>query len=255
MRRDERLRSYPLEEITVRSGGDGRTVEAYAAVFDVPAPISDRDGDYLEQIHRSAFDRTIAHRGDRPWPVFFNHGLTLHGTPSELDSMPIGASIERPRVDSRGVFTVSRYGIGDRADAALEAIRSGAITAQSFSGRFTDSKPKVPRGGFRVAADGSRTLVTRTEVAMTEYGPAVFAAYPEAEITGIRAQLAEMLTGEQLAYLMSLATPLDGDPAGRTDTPDSSGLVAEDPQPELHSGRHLHDYLSLRKLAREKGVL
>lgn len=250
------VRSFPLEDISIRSGGDGRTVEAYAAVFNVPVPISDRDGQYLEQIHEGAFTRTLAHRGDKPWPVLFNHGLTLHGTPSELDSMPIGASIEPPRVDSRGVFTVSRYNRGDRADAALEAIRSGAITAQSFSGSFLDSKPKVPRGGFRAAADGTLRLVTRMEVGLREYGPAVFASYPEAAITGVRNTLGGMLTEEQLAYLMSLATPLDGDPAERNGTPDDSGLAAEDPQPnQLHSGRHSHDDLSLRRLAREKGVL
>src|SRR5690349_1314009 len=32
-------RSYPLDDIRIRSGGDGRTVEAYAAVFDTPSEI------------------------------------------------------------------------------------------------------------------------------------------------------------------------------------------------------------------------
>ena len=50
-------RSYALDDITIRSG-DGRTVEAYAAVFDTPARIHDRQGHYLERIARSAFDAT-----------------------------------------------------------------------------------------------------------------------------------------------------------------------------------------------------
>ncbi|MDQ1248447.1 MAG: uncharacterized protein QG597_2819, partial [Actinomycetota bacterium] len=44
-------RSYALDDITIRSG-DGRTVEAYAAVFDTSAEIHDRQGHYLERIAR-----------------------------------------------------------------------------------------------------------------------------------------------------------------------------------------------------------
>ncbi len=239
------VRSYALLDISIRSGGDGRTVEAYAAVWDTPVRVVDLDGEYLEQIDRAAFNRTIEHRGDRPWPVLFNHGMTLHGTPSEVDTMPIGASVERPRADARGLVTVSRYHPGERADQALEAIRSGAITAQSFSGRFVRSDKNTPRRGWRAAVDGSLELVTRTEIAMREYGPAVFAAYPDAVITGVRALLGD----EQLAYLASLATPLDAGPA-RADTPGDPGPVAEDPPPG-RSGRHR--YQSLRRKAREEG--
>jgi phage head maturation protease len=117
-------RAYSLLDIHIRSGGDGRTVEAYAAVWDSPTQISDAHGDYMEEIDRRAFARTIAHRGDKPWPVLFNHGLTLHGTPSERGTMPIGVSVEPPRADARGLVTVSRYTPGDLADEALEAIRS-----------------------------------------------------------------------------------------------------------------------------------
>src|SRR6266700_1443429 len=38
-------RAATLEDISIRSSGDGRTVEAYAAVFDTPAEISDPDGE------------------------------------------------------------------------------------------------------------------------------------------------------------------------------------------------------------------
>lgn len=179
-------RSFPLLDISIRSGGDGRTVEAYAAVWDTPTKIHDQEGRYLEQIARTAFDETITVRGDKPWPVLFNHGLTVHGTPSDLDSMPIGASIEAPRVDSRGLVTVSRYHNSDRAEQALEAIRSGAVTAQSFSGRFGESSPKRPTGGYHPNRAGDLVLVTRSKVDMDEYGPAVFAAYPSAAIMGVR---------------------------------------------------------------------
>ena len=227
-------RSFPLLDISVRSGGDGRTVEAYAAVWDTPTPISDFEGQYEEQISRTSFDRTLAHRGDKPWPVIFNHGMTLHGTPSPLDSMPIGATVERPRSDGQGLLTVSRYHSGERADQALEAIKSGAISAQSFSGRFIASDQKKPRGGYRAAADGSLTRVTRTEIAMREFGPAVFAAYPSAAITGVRAQFAD-LSDEQLTTLLALATPLD--PAERTDTSGDLEIVADESALGGHSSR------------------
>ena len=79
-------RAFPLIDMAIRSDGDGRTVEAYAAVWDTPTKVSDIQGRYIEQMARTAFDQSIAERGDRPWPVLFNHGLTVHGTPSDTDS-------------------------------------------------------------------------------------------------------------------------------------------------------------------------
>jgi HK97 family phage prohead protease len=248
---DYTWRAYSLLDIHIRSGGDGRTVEAYAAVWDSPTQISDAHGDYLEQISPTAFNRTIANRGDRPWPVLFNHGLTLHGTPSERGTMPIGVSVEPPRADARGLVTVSRYNPGGLADEALAAIQSGAITAQSFSGRFLQSDKKTPRGGFRAASDGTLTLVTRQEIAMREYGPAVFAAYPEAAITGVRAALAAMLTDEQAAHLLALATPL-GDPDERAGTEPDGPPAAEAPPADGHAAR-LAQIRHLRLAARQKG--
>ena len=197
-------RAYALEDISIRAGGDGRTVEAYAAVWDTPVEIHDREGHYREQISRSAFDKTIRDRGDKPWPVIFNHGMTLYGTPSERGTVPIGASIERPRVETRGLVTVSRYHAGESADEVLEGIRSGAINSQSFSGKFIQSSSKAPRGGYRADRNGDLPLVTRTEIAMREYGPAVFAAYPTAAITGVRASLPP----DQLALLQILLPQL-----------------------------------------------
>lgn len=177
-------RSFPLDDIRIRSGGDGRTVEAYAAVFDTPTEIKDQDGHYHEVIGRSAFDKTIAERGNR-FGVFFNHGMTLHGTPSERHSMPIGTPIE-VRADTRGVLTVTRYNKTQLADEVLESINSGAITGQSFSGRMIQSSPR--RGPYR-ARGGELPVVTRTEIAMREYGPTPMPAYEDAAITNVRSLL------------------------------------------------------------------
>jgi len=122
------VRNYPLEDITIRSGGDGRTVEAYAAVFNVDTEIHDHQGQYLERISPQAFNRTIAHRGTS-FGVFYNHGLTLQGTPSERASLPIGTP-EEVRADSRGLYTVTRYNNTPLADEVLEAIRT------QHAGRF-----------------------------------------------------------------------------------------------------------------------
>lgn len=179
------LRSYPLLDLELRSDADGRTVDAYAAVFDELVEIHDGSGHYMERISPSAFDRTIAQRGTK-FGVFFNHGTTIYGTPSERYSMPIGTPVE-VRADGRGLFTRTRYNNTPVADEVLESIRTGAITGQSFSGRFLGSDPaKTPRGGFKRDADGNLTVVTRTEIALREYGPTPFPAYEAAAITGVR---------------------------------------------------------------------
>src|SRR6266568_7666268 len=62
--RAEYMRLYPLEDIHIlrsADGGDGRTVEAYAAVFGEPAEIQDHEGHYVEVIDPSAFNRAIDH--------------------------------------------------------------------------------------------------------------------------------------------------------------------------------------------------
>jgi HK97 family phage prohead protease len=254
-------RSYPLEDIKVRSGGDGRTVEAYASVFGTPAEIKDQDGHYNEVIGRSAFDKTIAERGLK-FGVFYNHGMTLHGTPSERHSMPIGTPIEI-RADQRGVLTVTKYNRTQLADEVLESIREGAITGQSFSGRMIQSSPGRPP--YR-ARNGTVPTVTRTEIAMREYGPTPLPAYEDAGIVGVRAllhayglgavdldELEEQDGIEALrAAVEALAsgradttndedvtepTTPDREPEAGTDTP-TVGAVTAEPEPEQghHSG-------------------
>jgi uncharacterized protein len=194
------VRSYPLEDIAIIKGGDGRTVEAYAAVFKTPAEIRDQDGHYMEEIDSSAFNRTIQNRRNR-FGVFYNHGLTIHGTPSDRGSVPIGTPVE-VRVDNVGVRTVTRYNRTVLAEEILESINSGSITAQSFTGRFMRSNPlRVPRA----TKGGKLPTVTRLEIDMREYGPTPFPAYAEAMITGVRAAL----TSGTSLWSRLARTPLD----------------------------------------------
>lgn len=187
-------RSFALDDISVRSGGDGRTVEAYAAIFNTAAPVRDQDGDYEEIIDPTCFNRAIERstRSKRPIPVLFNHGMTLFHTPSERDSAPIGVA-EEVRADQRGLFTRARFHKTSRADEILEAIRDGSITSYSFSGAFHRSDPHTPRGGYRKNRDGSLPTVRRMESTLREFGPATFPVYSGAEIVGVRAENAALM--------------------------------------------------------------
>jgi len=189
------FRTYELEDIhVVRSAqGDstGRLVEAYAAVFNVPAEIKDFEGHYLEQIDPAAFNKVLAdvsrsRAGFGSVKVFYNHGMTIHGTPSERGSMPIGTPVDI-RPESRGLLTLTRYSETPFADEILESIRNGAITAQSFTGRIVRSSPELGRGErqYRPRA-GSLTTVRRTELGLKEFGPTPVPAYSGAEMVGVR---------------------------------------------------------------------
>ncbi len=234
------LRTYALDDIRIRSDGDGRTVEAYAAVFDVPTPIHDRDGHYVEEIDPAAFAKTLADNGTR-FGVFYNHGLDIYGGAAAEFSKPIGVPVE-VRADAHGLWTVTRYARTQHADEVLELIKAGAITGQSFSGSFLRSDPaRAPRGGWRPDADGALRTVRRLEIRMREYGPAPFPAYAAAAIVGVRS------LRDLLPQLLA-ATPQE--PDQRADTTDPVAVITADtPEPPSHSDRHRH----LRRMARETG--
>lgn len=253
------VRSVALDDIRIRKGGTGRTVEAYAAVFNSPAEIMDADGHYEEVNAAAAFNRTIAHRQGR-FPVVYHHGMTLAGTASERGSVPIGVSVEA-RADSKGVLTVSEYSKTPLADEVLEAIRSGSVTAQSYGGRFLQSTPRKPLGGFRARPDSSLIRVTRLEVAMHEFGPTPFPAFADAAITGIRAQqiLGTLLAapvGQRLTLLEQLATPLgipedpDDTETGTPDDPDSATTTDDAQQHSSRSRYPLDIHIRMAKIVR-----
>ena len=242
-------RSFVLEDVSVKPG-DGRTVEAYAAVFNSPARVRDQDGEYEEVLDPSAFNRTLEHRrrakGGAAFPVLFNHGQTLFGTPSERYSVPIGVS-EEVRADGNGLFTRSRFHRTQAADEVLEAIKDGSITGYSFRGEFLRSDPLVPHGGFRKGRGGELKTVHRTEMTLDEYGPGTFPVYAGAEITGVRAAtLLSRFTPDEADRLVELfrsGTPVDSPDDG---TPSEEDPAADDP-PEGHSTRSLRQELQAER--------
>jgi HK97 family phage prohead protease len=193
--RSDFLRMYPLEDITIlrsADGGNGRIVEAYAAVFGQEAEIQDHEGHYTEVIDPAAFDTAIEfagrNKGGLPAnvKVLYNHGMTVQGTPSERGSMPIGVPLAI-RAEARGLLTRTEYNANALAEEVLENIRSGAITAQSFTGRIIRSDPQLRRGDrHRPDSAGNLRTVRRTKLGLREYGPVLWPAYSGAEILGVR---------------------------------------------------------------------
>lgn len=227
-------RSVPVEA-TVQS--DGRTVEAYAAVFDTPAEIRDHEGHYLESIGNGAFKRAINRakpQGGRDYwltSVFYNHGRTLHGTPSERYSAPIGVT-QHIEEDARGLLTVTRYADTDLGREILSLVRDGAIRAQSFTGQIVRSSPMLRRGQLRRAGADGLSKVTRTELGLTEYGPTPLPAYAEAEVVGVRSlDLSELLRSPDatraLRALLVSAPDQDSETTGAD--PDGSLAAADSP--------------------------
>lgn len=231
-------RSWALDGIEIMRAadghGDGRTVKAYATPFDVPTEITDANGHYMEVIDRTAFNRTLSHGIDRVG-VFYHHGLTIHGTPSDLGSIPIGSPIEI-RPDGKGLLTVTRYNQSPMAEGVLEAIRNGDIRGYSFRGRIYKSNPsRMPK-----QRSGSLPQVRRMELGLTEYGPTPTPAYRDASIEAIRSALQEILASTPQW------TP-DAPPA----TPDP-GPGAEDPPVIGHSVRLKR--LAFAQAVRERGI-
>ena len=103
-----------------------------------------------------------------------------------------------------------------------------------FRSRFTKSIRSHPDGRGR----GSLPLISRNEIDMREYGPAVFATYKEAAILGTRAEqfirtLLETPPDRRLDWLQQfegLTTPLADPEALTLGTPASGpAAVVEDP--------------------------
>jgi HK97 family phage prohead protease len=210
------LRSFAIDDLVVRSEGDGRTVEAYAAVFGQPAEIRDQYGHYYETIDRTAFDGVLK-RNVKP-KVMFNHARDIYGNPSDKWSAPV--AVHRTAVaDGRGLRVTSWYVNTPAGDEALELVRSGAVDGFSFSG-----KPNRSRTIAAARGEDLPTIV-RQELSLAEYGPAVFRAYDDARVLAMRSdQLADELAElprDQLAELVAVLRSRLPDLAdlGRSDTP------------------------------------
>ncbi len=249
-------RSYPLEGIEILSrakGGDGRTVEAYAAVFDVEQEIHDEHGAYREKNAHSAFNMTINSGAAMRALPLYHHGLNVvDGKPNPLGQVPLGSPLDI-RADGRGLLTVTRYNRTELADSVLEAIRAGDIRAQSYRGRIYKSNPmRVPK----VRRGEALPLVTRLELGLLDYGPTPRPYYDGASIVAVRAareifsDIAGLDEAEraELFRMMLATTRHEPEPATATANPAAG---TEEPR-DAHSGRK--ELLRLRAEAVFAGV-
>ena len=246
----EYFRTYELEDIhivrTAQGDSTGRLVEAYATAFNAPAEIQDFEGHYIEEIDPSAFNKVLAdigrsRAGFGKVKVMYNHGMTIHGTPSERGSMPIATPVSI-RPEARGLLTLARYSETPFADEVLENIRNGSITAQSFTGRIVRSDPQLRPGERHRPRGGQLPRVRRTELGLKEFGPTPFEAYSGAEILGVR---------------MSTPGALEADPEpdehDEALPPDEEAAAGEPPPPEgeAHLARY-HQHALYRLTSIEK---
>jgi hypothetical protein len=244
-------RVWPLEGIEIQRGGDGRTVTAYAAVFDTPTEIKDQYGHYTEDVDRAAFNRELTRsrpQGGRDYWLancFYNHGADLSGKPNALMSVPLGSPLDI-KPDGKGLLTVTRYNKSDLADSVLEAIRNGDIRSQSFRGRIYKSSPsRVPR-----ARGGELPHIRRMELGLTEYGPTPAAFYKDAEIVAVRAEqvahtLAQLPASEraELVRMLSHGAPFE-------DSPEAEAVASEvelDAEDSPIIGRSVRDMDDIRR--------
>jgi HK97 family phage prohead protease len=171
-------------------GGDGRTLEGYAATFDTPTRIDSWEGMFDEQIARGAFKRTLNAR----MPVLqFDHGHD-----ARTGSVPIGA-IEDLREDATGLYVRARLFDNAVVDPIRQAIEGGAIDGMSFRFRVTNDQ--------WMKRDGEVDMRTIREVELFELGPVVFPAY-ESTTVGVRSLLAQLESGDRAALIRELAAEL-----------------------------------------------
>ena len=102
-----------------KASNDGRTLEGYVAVFGSVARVSDRNGDFDEEIHPGVFDRYLR---ERSFPVMqFDHGKD-----PRVGSVPIGV-YEVFEPDRKGYFVRGRLLDNPVVEPVRQAIEAKAL--------------------------------------------------------------------------------------------------------------------------------
>lgn len=211
---DELLwRSY-TPDLSVRSDGDGRTIEGIVVPFGQVATVSDGGPAYREAFQKGAFARTINGRQDKV-KLLAHHNARVN---------PLGRSVAL-REDAAGLFGSFKVSKTAAGDEALELARDGAM--DSFSVGFGPQQ--------QVKRDG---VLWRTEVRLREVSLVTIPAYEGAMVTGVRSlsELSEEERAEWLRFfgehfdLRSLTPAKDPNEQGTSPEPahaeDSTGSTA-----------------------------
>lgn len=206
-------------------GGDGLTMEGYAAVFNSPTKIRDAQGTFSETILPGAFTRSLGERS----PVL----QWDHGRDPAVGTAPIG-DIQDLREDDTGLFVRARLYDHPSTGRVRMAIKGKSIKGMSF--RFG-----VPDGGeVWSKRDGMDQREIR-DADVHELGPVVFPAYKSTSVS-VRDLLATLDPDEYRALIRELAAELRRapdltDPTGAPDA-QSAGRGDSDTEPGSGTGAH-----------------
>ena len=202
---------------------DGRTIVGLAVPFNRVATVSD-DGrtSYKESFAPGSFTRTLAHRGDKV-RIFSQH---------KTERLPIGKA---SKLEETGPGLEAHLRVSDTSDGndVLTLVRDGVLTGLSV--------------GFRGLKHELRNNVrVRTEVTLSEISIVTDPAYPDAQISGIRAMhdldLDEYVDARVREYFAT-----HNDPA--TETPFvEDGEVTDDPR-AAHSIRSVKQEITAARTA------
>lgn len=253
-------RPFMVEDLRIMRAAEGessgRVVEGYAAVFNQPQPITDRQGEYTEIIDPHAFDAALARMSSRRGGigaavrVLFNHGKSIEGMPAPEFQKPIGRA-QAIIPDARGLLTRTEFNRTPLAEEVLELIRSGSITGMSFQGSDIRSDPPLrgPGDVYRKSGGVART-VRRMVLGLFEYSPVVFEAYPGAEFLGV-VRMGSLDTYDVTATDGGGYTP--DEEFGPIPDGDGTGCLPEDGFP---SQSHAHRLWQMRtgELCRQAGI-
>jgi HK97 family phage prohead protease len=199
-----------ITEERAAEASDGRTLEGYAAVFNVPTEINSWEGKFSEEIARGAFTKTLAER----MPVLqFDHGHD-----ARTGTVPIG-KFEDIREDKKGLKVTARLFDNPVVEPIRQAIEGEAISGMSFRfqvvrDQWRDSSGKTLKPqeiGELLYNPGDRGPLKRTirEVKLMEAGPVVFPAYAETSV-GVRSMTDEDRAALAKEYART-SSPDDGE--------------------------------------------
>lgn len=168
------------------SGGDGRTLSGYAAVFGVPTEINSWEGRFNETIARGAFRSTLTERAPiMQWD---------HGRDTRVGTTPIGVYTSLVE-DDHGLKVEGRLFKNAVVEPVREAIEARAVRGMSFKFRVTRDSWSDKDGNAIVGRElnellydaGERGPLNREiqEVRLYEAGPVSQPAY-DATSVGVR---------------------------------------------------------------------
>lgn len=170
--REVKTFKFDLKEVDEEEG----VFTGYAATF------SKNPDSYGDIIDPGAFKKTIKEAGKRV-KILFNHSVME----------PIGRPVEL-KEDEKGLFIKGKLSLGvQRAKEVLELMRDGVITEMS-----------IGYNTIKDSWDSVTEIRHLKEIRLWDTSPVVFAANPEAVITGVKSEELEQFPDEHVCRLRSL---------------------------------------------------